>query len=85
MTTTNYQGAACVARETTCTDIAGRLLEKFDHICCTLDRIEGTNSERAPDEDPGTGQLPLLKLRLGMAFRDAEDIMNRIDALADRI
>ena len=85
MLTTNYQDADCVKKVATCTDLASGLLERFNRIRLTLDRIEGTNSEGEPDEDVGPGALPLLELRLRMANRDAEDIMARIDALANRI
>ncbi len=73
-----------VAR-TTCTDMASYLLEKFGRMRETLDRIEGTNSDRDIDEDPGPGSLPLLELQLNMANKDAVAILERIDGLATRI
>ncbi len=69
----------------TCTDRASYLLEKFGRMRLTLDRIEGTDSGRGPDEDPGPGTLPLLELQLVMANKDATDIVDRLHALADRI
>lgn len=68
-----------------CTDKASALLEQFMRMRELLDGIEGTNSERGPDQDPGPGRLPLLEQQLDMANNDATDIIERLRMLLERI
>jgi len=74
-----------VEKQLSCTDLASTLLEKFSQMRLTFDLIEGTDSTKGPDQDPGPGSMPRLELRLQIANDEAQALQGRLHRLADRI